>query len=75
MVQEVKVSFAPTRRGGNFVSNEQNNDRDKNRTIRARQRALGRELRRMYDNVAREPIPDEFSDLLSKIDERKDGKS
>ena len=68
------MSFAPRRRGGNFVSNEQNNDRDKNRTIRARQRALGRELRRMYDNVAREPIPDEFSDLLSKIDERKDGK-
>jgi hypothetical protein len=57
------------------VNSDQNNDRDKNRTIRARQRALGRELRRMYDNVAREPIPDEFSDLLSKIDERKDGKS
>ncbi|HEX3672740.1 MAG TPA: NepR family anti-sigma factor [Rhizomicrobium sp.] len=57
------------------MNSDQNNDRDKNRTIRARQRALGRELRRMYDNVAREPIPDEFSDLLSKIDERKDGKS
>jgi hypothetical protein len=56
------------------VNNNDNNS-DKNRTIRARQRALGRELRRMYDNVAREPIPDDFTDLLSKLDERKDDNS
>ena len=40
---------------------------------RARQRAIGRELRRMYDDVAQEPIPDEFMELLRKIDET-DGK-
>jgi hypothetical protein len=67
------VSFAPRGRGWDSVKNEDNGD--KNRTIRARQRALGRELRRMYDNVAREPIPDDFSDLLAKLDERKDDKS
>ncbi len=44
-------------------------DREKNRTVRARQRAIGRELRRIYDDVAREPVPDEFLDLLHKMDE------
>lgn len=55
--------------GLKFVSDEPKNDREKNRTIRARQRAIGRELRRMYDNVAKEPIPDELLSLLHKIDE------
>jgi hypothetical protein len=41
---------------------------EKARAIRARQRAIGRELRRMYDDVAQEPIPDDFMDLLHKID-------
>jgi hypothetical protein len=68
------LSYAPTRRGWEFVKTENNNG-DKNRTIRARQRALGRELRRIYDNVAREPIPDDFADLLSKIDEGKEPQS
>jgi len=44
-------------------------DRENARAIRARQRAIGRELRRMYDDVAQEPIPDDFLDLLKKIDE------
>jgi hypothetical protein len=56
------------------VSNDQGNG-DKNRTIRARQRALGRELRRIYDNVAREPVPDDFLELLNKVEDGKDGKS
>jgi len=42
---------------------------EKARAIRARQRAIGRELRRMYDDVAQEPVPDEFLDLLRKIDQ------
>jgi hypothetical protein len=36
---------------------------------RTRQRAIGRELRRMYENVAREPVPQDFLDLLRKIDD------
>ena len=51
-----------------FVKNDQKLDRDKNRTIRARQRAIGRELRRVYDDIAKEPVPEEFLDLLKKID-------
>jgi hypothetical protein len=36
--------------------------------IRARQRAIGRELRRMYDEIAREPIPEDFLELLRQLD-------
>lgn len=42
---------------------------EKSRAIRARQRAIGRELRRIYDDVAQEAIPDDFLDLLKQIDQ------
>ncbi len=42
---------------------------EKSRAIRARQRAIGRELRRMYDDVAQESVPDDFLDLLKQIDQ------
>jgi hypothetical protein len=54
------------------VSNEPKGDREKNRTIRVRQRAIGRELRRIFDNVVNEPVPDEFMNLLQKMDEREE---
>lgn len=38
------------------------------REIRARQQAIGRELRRFYDSVAEEPVPKDFLDLLKQID-------
>ena len=47
---------------------------EKARAVRARQRAIGRELRRMYDDVAQEAVPDDFMDLLQKIDEAAEGK-
>src|SRR5579885_323191 len=63
-------------RGGNVVAKDAirqtRPDRVKNRAIRARQRAIGRELRRMYDEITREPVPDEFLDLLRKIDDESD---
>lgn len=55
-------------RGGDIVTKEKP-DRGKNRAVKARQRAIGRELRRMYDDVTREKVPDDFLDLLSKIDD------
>lgn len=55
------------------VNSEQKNDRERNRIIRARQRAIGRELRRHFDSVVGEPIPEEFLNLLQKIDERSEG--
>jgi hypothetical protein len=55
------------------VSNEENPN-EKSRAIRARQRAIGRELRRMYDDVAQEPVPEDFLELLQKIDHPNEGK-
>jgi hypothetical protein len=66
-LQEITLSGAPQQRDRN-VSNEQNNNREKARAIRARQRVIGRELRRMYDGVAQEPVPDDFLKLLEEID-------
>ena len=57
----------------NSVTKERKTDREKNRAIRTRQRAIGRELRRMFDEVAKEPIPNDFVDLLRKIDESSEG--
>ncbi|HWD27540.1 MAG TPA: NepR family anti-sigma factor [Rhizomicrobium sp.] len=52
------------------MSKDQNPNREKARAIRARQRVIGRELRRMYDAVAQEPVPDDFLDLLRKMDNK-----
>lgn len=38
------------------------------RIVRARQRAIGRELRRFFDGVAKEPVPEEFMELLRQMD-------
>ena len=43
-------------------------NREEVAAIRARQRAIGRELRRMYDDVVQEPVPEDFLELLQKID-------
>jgi hypothetical protein len=42
---------------------------------RAQQRAISQGLRQFFDTVASEPIPDEFVELLKRIDEGKGGKS
>ena len=54
------------------LSKDQNPNREKARAVRARQRVIGRELRRIYDGVAQEPVPDEFLDLLRQIDSKKE---
>jgi hypothetical protein len=65
------VWLAMTQQWDTTVSNEEK-PTEKARAIRARQRAIGRELRRMYDDVAQEPVPDDFMDLLRQIDEAGD---
>jgi hypothetical protein len=55
-----------------LVSNEDKGDREKNRVVRVRQRAIGRELRRIFDNVVKEPVPDDFLTILQKMDEHED---
>ena len=51
------------------MSKDDDGNGGKSRAVRARQRAIGRELRRMYDGVVNEPVPDEFLDLLRRMDE------
>jgi Anti-sigma factor NepR len=65
------VATATQRRGWNIdsVTKDQKTDLEKARLIRARQRAIGRELRRMFDSVAKEPVPDDFLELLRRVDE------
>ncbi|MBI1328624.1 MAG: hypothetical protein GC166_01830 [Alphaproteobacteria bacterium] len=46
-------------------------DRETYKEVRVRQRAIGRELKRMYDGVANEPVPQDFLDLLKQIDKEK----
>lgn len=70
--------LALRREGGNLDLKDEEPDRDKMLAARARQRAIGRELRRMFDEVVQEPVPDDFLDLLKKIDAagaKKDGGS
>ena len=57
--------------GGNVHVKKEEPDREKMIAARARQRAIGRELRRLYEDVVQEPVPDDFLDLLKKIDESK----
>jgi hypothetical protein len=60
--------LALRREGGNLDLKKEEPDREKMLAARARQRAIGRELRRMFDEVVQEPVPDDFLDLLKKID-------
>ena len=56
------------REGRNLDVKKEQPDREQTIAARARQRAIGRELRRMYDEVVQEPVPEEFLELLRKID-------
>jgi len=67
------MTTATQRQGWDFLKKDQKLDREKTRVIRSRQRAIGRELRRMFDDVAQEPIPDDFMTLLKKIDSMEPG--
>jgi hypothetical protein len=62
------LSTLQTQRTGKLSKDDEVNG-GTSRAVRARQRAIGRELRRMYDGVVSEPVPDEFLDLLRRMDE------
>ena len=70
------MATATQRRGWSIdsVIEKEKTERDKARSVRARQRALGREIRRMFDGVVKEAVPDEFLDLLKRIDESDEDK-
>lgn len=62
-----------TQRRSRDINSVAKPDRDNLRAIRARQRAIGRELRRLYDDVAKEAVPNDFLELLHKIDDMSGG--
>ena len=62
---------AVRRGGGKLDVKKEQPDKEKTVAARARQRAIGRELRRMYDDVVQEPVPDDFLELLRKIEAAK----
>ncbi len=49
--------------------NEENADETRDR--RTRQKRIGNQLRRLYDEVATEPVPDDFMKLLDQADKNK----
>lgn len=57
------------------LSKDKNSNHEKSRAVRARQQVIGRELRRLYDSVVQEPVPDEFMELLRKMDTPDEGPS
>jgi Anti-sigma factor NepR len=62
---------AARREGGKLDVKKEQPDKEQTIAARARQRAIGRELRRMYDDVVQEPVPEDFLELLKKIDAAK----
>jgi hypothetical protein len=66
---ENTLSGAPEERDWTVGKEPTSANRERLRLIRARQRAIGRELRRAFDDVAQEPVPEEFMELLRQIDE------
>lgn len=42
-------------------------------SLRARQKVIGAGLKRLFDDVVDESVPDDFMDLLSKFDEGETG--
>ena len=39
----------------------------------SRQRTIGKELRRWYDDIVKEPVPDDLLSLLEQLDHKKEG--
>ncbi len=50
------------------MSKESKPDKDIERSRKVRQKRIGDQLRRIYDDVTSEPVPDEFLNLLEQAD-------
>jgi hypothetical protein len=50
-------------------SKEVKPDAEADRSRRVRQKRIGDQLRRLYDDVTSEPVPDEFLNLLEQADQ------
>lgn len=55
-------------------SGEQAHDESKGSPDPVIEEAIGRQLRKLYDEVASEPVPDRFADLLKQLEQQQSGK-
>ena len=55
-------------RAQNMSSKQTKPDAEADRSRRVRQKRIGDQLRRLYDDVTSEPVPDEFLSLLEQAD-------
>ena len=53
-----------------FEANSAHDEEEANNR-RLRQKRIGNQLRRLYEDVATEPIPDDFMKLLEEADKKK----
>ncbi|MAT34540.1 MAG: hypothetical protein CMK06_05290 [Ponticaulis sp.] len=53
------------------MNNKPERDDDDQRERRSRQKRIGNQLRRLYEDVATEPVPDDFLQLLEEADRKK----
>lgn len=51
------------------LSNDTKPDKSDHRERKVRQTRIGDQLRRLYDEVTTEPVPDEFLNLLEQADQ------
>ncbi|WP_147372766.1 NepR family anti-sigma factor [Henriciella mobilis] len=61
-------------RAQNMGSKEVKPDAEADRSRRVRQKRIGDQLRRLYDDVTSEPVPDEFLNLLEQADKSSEKK-
>jgi hypothetical protein len=64
----------PSRKAAiDFIMTSANNAGRESRAKRSRQKIIGDQLKRFYDDVTREPVPDEFLRLLELADKKSKG--
>ena len=61
-------------RAQDMSSEDKKPDAEADRSRKVRQKQIGDKLRRMYDDVTSEPVPDEFLSLLEQADKSKSNK-
>jgi hypothetical protein len=72
MADKIREGGVVTAGDPNATAAGQGSRGHKPQTHRAQQKAITQGLRRFYDSVASEPVPDEFLAILQKIDGKKE---
>ena len=65
---DIKTNWTYMNYKASLMSQPQKPDPDTSRSQKVRQKRIGDQLRRLYDDVTQEPVPDEFMQLLEQAD-------